>query len=102
MDCYESISAGLCQMAIVSLVSGGLDSSLMSLLAKENDNMLHPLFINYGQLSYEKEWLACQTMHHKYGLPIPKKMDIDGYGKTILSGLTSKEKAQNLNLKCNF
>jgi 7-cyano-7-deazaguanine synthase len=79
-------------MAIVSLVSGGLDSSLMSLLAKENDNILHPLFINYGQLAYEKEWLACQTMHHKYGLPVPTKMDIDGYGKTILSGLTSKNK----------
>jgi len=92
MDCDESISTGLCKMAIVSLVSGGLDSSLMSILAKENDNILHPLFINYGQLAYEKEWLACQTMHRKYGLPAPVKMDIDGYGKTILSGLTSKDK----------
>lgn len=92
MDCYESISTGLRKMAIVSLASGGLDSSLMSLLAKENDNVLHPLFINYGQLAYEKEWLACQIMHHKYGLPTPMKMDIDGYGKTILSGLTSKDK----------
>ena len=79
-------------MAIVSLSSGGLDSSLMALLAQENNNVIHPLFINYGQLAYEKEWLACQTMHHKYGLPIPTKMNIDGYGKTILSGLTSKDK----------
>ncbi len=80
-------------MAIVSLVSGGLDSSLMSLLAKENGNIQYPLFINYGQLAYEKEWLACQSIHSRYDLPVPKKMDIDGYGKTVLSGLTSKDKA---------
>ena len=79
-------------MAIVTLVSGGLDSSLMSILAKENGNIQYPLFINYGQLGFEKEWKACQEVHSKFALPKLTKMDITGYGQTILSGLTSTEK----------
>lgn len=79
-------------MAIVNLVSGGLDSSLMSVLAKENGNIQHPLFINYGQLGLEKEWKSCQNICNKFTLPEPYKMDISGYGKTILSGLTSTSK----------
>ena len=80
-------------MAIVTLVSGGLDSSLMAILAKENGNIQYPLFINYGQLGFEKEWEACQKIHNEFSLPKPTKMDISGYGKTILSGLTSSTKA---------
>jgi len=79
-------------MSIVSLVSGGLDSSLMSILAKENGNIQYPLFIDYGQLGYEKEWEACQKIHRTFNLSNPYKMDISGYGKTILSGITSKDK----------
>lgn len=79
-------------MAIVSLVSGGLDSSLMSVMAKENGNTLYPLFINYGQLGLEKEWSACKKVHREFNLPEPKLMDISGYGNTIESGLTSKYK----------
>ena len=45
-------------MAIVTLVSGGLDSSLMAVLANENGNKQFPLFINYGQLGFEQEWKA--------------------------------------------
>lgn len=79
-------------MSIVSLVSGGLDSSLMSVLAMENGNKQYPLFIGYGQLGLEKEWQSCQKIHKAFDLSQPFKMDISGYGKTILSGLTSKEK----------
>ena len=79
-------------MSIVSLVSGGLDSSLMSVLAKENGNIQHPLFIDYGQLGIDKEWKSCQRIHEEFMLAKPYKMDISGYGKTILSGLTSKNK----------
>lgn len=47
-------------MSIVSLVSGGLDSSLMSVLAKENGNIQYPLFIDYGQLGIQREWESCK------------------------------------------
>lgn len=79
-------------MSIVSLVSGGLDSSLMSVLAMENGNKQYPLFVNYGQLGLEKEWQSCQKIHKAFDLSQPYRMDISGYGKTILSGLTSKDK----------
>lgn len=57
-------------MGIVTLVSGGLDSTLMSLMAKDEGLELFPLFIDYGQLAAEKEWQACKNVHEKYGLPI--------------------------------
>ncbi|MCG3697563.1 7-cyano-7-deazaguanine synthase [Aliarcobacter butzleri] len=79
-------------MAIVTLVSGGLDSSLMAVLANENGNKQFPLFINYGQLGFEQEWKACQTIHKTFNLPKPHMMNISGYGETILSGLTSPSK----------
>lgn len=79
-------------MSLVTLVSGGLDSSLMAILAKENKNEQFPLFIDYGQLAAESEWQACKIIHQKFNLPIPVRMDISGYGKTILSGITSTNK----------
>lgn len=79
-------------MSLVTLVSGGLDSSLMAILAKENKNEQFPLFIDYGQLAAEMEWKACKIIHRKFNLPIPLKMDISGYGNTILSGITSPNK----------
>lgn len=79
-------------MSLVTLVSGGLDSSLMAILAKDNKNKQFPLFIDYGQLAVEREWQACKNIHQRFNLPIPEKMDISGYGKTILSGITSTNK----------
>jgi len=76
-------------MSIVTLVSGGLDSSLMAILAKENGQKQYPLFIDYGQLAAEKEWETCQKIHIKYDLPTPTKVDISGFGKTIPSGITN-------------
>ena len=77
-------------MGIVSLVSGGIDSTLMSLIAHEEEITLFPLFINYGQLGVEKEWVACQRLHKKFGLPPVTYMDLSGFGKTISSGLTDR------------
>ncbi|BAQ34152.1 7-cyano-7-deazaguanine synthase [Dehalococcoides sp. UCH007] len=77
-------------MSMVTLVSGGLDSTLMSILAKEEGITLFPLFIDYGQLCIEREWEACIYVHKQFGLPSPIRMDLAGYGKTIPSGLTSK------------
>ncbi len=76
-------------MSIVTLLSGGIDSTLMCLLTKEEGIKQYPLFINYGQLSAKKEWEACQAVHKKYDLPNPVTMNLDGIGQLISSGLTN-------------
>lgn len=78
-------------MGIVTLVSGGIDSTLMSLMANEVGATLFPLFIDYGQLGAEKEWEACQQLHDRFNLPSVTRMDLSGFGKTIPSGLTNPE-----------
>ena len=75
-------------MGIVTLVSGGFDSTLMSLMAKEEGIELFPLFVDYGQLGAAKEWVACKRLHEKHGLPSVTRMDLSGFGKTIPSGIT--------------
>lgn len=75
-------------MGIVALVSGGFDSTLMSMMAQEEGVELHPLFIDYGQLGATKEWEACQRLHELHKLPEAVRMDLSGFGKTIPSGIT--------------
>lgn len=75
-------------MGIVTLVSGGIDSTLMSLMAQEEGIPLFPLFVDYGQLGAAKEWEACKRLHEKNGLPSVTRMDVSGFGKTIPSGIT--------------
>lgn len=75
-------------MTFVNLVSGGLDSTLIGVLAKENEVDHFPLFIDYGQLAAEREWKTCQAVHKQLGLPVPQKVELAGYGKFIASGLT--------------
>jgi len=78
-------------VSFVNLVSGGLDSTLVGVMAKE-DNIEHfPLFIDYGQRAAAKEWATCQAVHHQLGLPTPKKMDLSGFGQVIATGLTSAD-----------
>jgi len=74
---------------IVTLVSGGLDSALMSLMAHEEGVVLFPLFVDYGQLGSAREWTACQLLHDRHGLPEVTRMDISGFGKVITSGITN-------------
>jgi 7-cyano-7-deazaguanine synthase len=76
-------------MSIVTLVSGGLDSTLMSLMAHEEGVVLAPLFIDYGQLGATREWEACKLLHARHGLPLVKRMDISGFGKAVPSGITN-------------
>lgn len=79
-------------MSIVTLVSGGMDSSLMALLAKKDGINQYPLFINYGQIGYEREYKACKIMHETHRLPKPVCMNLSGYGENISSGLTDSSK----------
>jgi 7-cyano-7-deazaguanine synthase len=77
-------------MSVVTLVSGGLDSSLMALLAKEAGAAQYPLFFDYGQLAAKQEWKACLAVHERFGLPRPVKMDLSGFGRTVPSGLSTQ------------
>jgi 7-cyano-7-deazaguanine synthase len=78
-------------MGIVMLVSGGLDSTVMSLLGQEEGLDLYPLFVDYGQRAVDAEWKACQTVAKRHKLPTPKRMDLAGFGKRVASGITSRK-----------
>lgn len=75
-------------MGLVTLVSGGLDSTLLAILAKEAGLRQFPLFVDYGQLCKDRELEACIRLHKKFTLPEPAIMDISGFGGLIPSGLT--------------
>ncbi|UGY26658.1 7-cyano-7-deazaguanine synthase [Bradyrhizobium septentrionale] len=77
-------------MSIVTLVSGGLDSTLVALLAKEAGNVQYPLFIDYGQRAKQKEFEACQRAMMLLDLPPPHIAELSGYGRLIRSGLTDR------------
>jgi len=76
-------------VGIVTLVSGGLDSTVMSLLAQEEGLEVHPLFVDYGQRATVEEWRACRAVFKRHGLPAPNRMALSGFGKCIPTGLTS-------------
>lgn len=76
---------------LVTLVSGGIDSTVMSIMAKEQDFEIYPLFIDYGQLGAKLEWQACTYNHSKHKLPKPQKMVLKGFGKVIRSGITDRK-----------
>ena len=79
-------------MSVVPLVSGGLDSTVMAALIKLEGIDQYPLFINYGQLSYAREYEACCRLFSDHGLPAATIIDVSGWGKTISSGLTDSRK----------
>lgn len=78
-------------MKVVTLLSGGLDSSLLACLLKEEKHEQFPIFVNYGQRNFKKEWEACVNTCTQLGLQKPELFDLDGYGKSVPSGLTSIE-----------
>jgi len=75
-------------MSIVTLVSGGLDSTLVAKLAIEEGLRTYPLFVDYGQRARDRELAACSLAMKKLGLPEPEIADLSGFGKLIRSGLT--------------
>ena len=78
-------------MSFTNLVSGGLDSTLIGVMAKEKGIEHFPLFIDYGQRAARKEWETCKLVHNALGLPAPTRMDLSGFGHVIASGLTREE-----------
>lgn len=68
-------------MSFVNLVSGGLDSTLIGVMAREDHIDHFPLFIDYGQRAAAKEWATCQAVHRQLGLPVPTRMDLSEIGR---------------------
>ncbi len=79
-------------MSLVTLVSGGLDSTVMAVLAKEEGLTQFPLFIDYGQINREKELKACLLNFKRHKLPNPMIARLAGYGALISSGITNLDK----------
>lgn len=77
-------------MSIVTLVSGGLDSTLVACLAQEEGVDQFPLFVNYGQRALARELASCRGAMKYLGLREPKVAELSGYGGLIRSGLTDK------------
>lgn len=75
-------------MSIVTLVSGGLDSTLVAKLAQEEGLKIFPLFVDYGQRARDRELAACRRAMKKLGLPEPHIAALSGFGDLIRSGLT--------------
>ncbi len=78
-------------MKVVVLSSGGLDSSLLCLLLQNRGHDIKSLFINYGQIAFEREWKACQNVAHYLSIDNPLYIDLSGFGSKIKSGLTSTD-----------
>lgn len=76
----------------VSLVSGGLDSTLMAVLLRDQGFDQVPLFMDYGQLAAKMEWETCNRNFIELNLPSPLRLDLNGFGKLIKSGITDSSK----------
>ena len=79
-------------MAVVALVSGGIDSLVMCKLLEKEGQEIIPIFIDYGQLANDKEWESCKKIFKISNLPEPEKIDLNKYGKIIKSGITDNSK----------
>lgn len=80
-------------MSTLSLVSGGIDSLLMCEILRRNGENQKTLFIDYGQLSVDKEWEACNNILKSSNLPIPNRVNLSGYGNFVSSGITDSSKS---------
>src|SRR5712692_10537281 len=76
-------------MSLVTLVSGGLDSSLMALWVRDSNVEQFPLFVDYGQKARLREWAACQRVLKAHRLPTPRRVNLGGFGRLVPSGLTN-------------
>jgi 7-cyano-7-deazaguanine synthase len=79
-------------MTIVTLSSGGPDSSIMMLLLRREGYEILPLHVNYGQLSEKYEWSSCRRVATHLDLPQPKRLDVAKFGTAIPSGITNPPK----------
>jgi len=51
-----------------------------------------PIFVDYGQLSRNREWEACKKVLKESDLPEPIRIDVSGYGRLMSTGITDSKK----------
>jgi 7-cyano-7-deazaguanine synthase len=91
VDRYEIVGQEQ-PVSVVTLVSGGVDSTVVAALGAKEEVEQFPLFIDYGQLAAEREWVAANARLAELNLPAPERMDLKGFGATIPTGLTADNK----------
>ncbi len=79
-------------MKIVALVSGGLDSTLMTCLMLEEGLTPLPLFVDFGQRGRVQELAACIRSMERLGIGPPAIAALDGYGRLLPSGITDSSR----------
>jgi 7-cyano-7-deazaguanine synthase len=77
-------------MSLVTLTSGGLDSTLLALTVKREGITQFPLFVDYGQINMRKEFNACIKNFRAHDLPPPTTAKMAGFGALIPSGITNR------------
>ncbi len=77
-------------MRAVVLMSGGLDSTLLGYLAKDEGYDVFPLFVDYGQLAAHEERHHYKSTLQGQGFREPQFAELQGFGKLISSGLTNE------------
>src|SRR5260221_11786178 len=78
------------RMSVVTLVSGGLDSSVMATWGDEAGLTQFPLFVDYGQLGRDRELRSCQANLRRLGLPEAAIASLPGYAALLPSGLSDR------------
>ena len=73
---------------VVCLASGGLDSTVCLHLLRERGLDALPVFVNYGQRNFPREWGALVAACENGRFAKPIKFEIPAFGEVIRSGLT--------------
>lgn len=76
----------------ICLASGGLDSTVcLQLMTRQGLSPL-PLFINYGQLNYAREFASLQRNCSHMGICEPLELNFSDFGEKLSTGLTDAQK----------
>ena len=84
-------------MVVVPIVSGDIDSLVMCKILNNERQEQHPIFIDFGQISNEEEWEACRNVFKSCNLPLPEKIDLRGYCRSIESDVNGDCRASYIN-----
>ncbi len=79
---------------VTVLLSGGIDSSVLLALLIDQGIESTPLFIDYGQVTAEREYKAATEVSKKIGLQL-EKISIPNVSKITVNQLTRPESSQN-------
>lgn len=74
---------------VIALMSGGIDSFLMSVILKDAYDII-PLYINYEHLAYQYEIIALKKQLNFIDLPKPIEIRIAGLSSIIQNSLTNE------------